>query len=301
MQGKLVRLAGAIVAIVCAALPVLAGKPMTLGGYMALNGPAPTEHIAYGPAPLQYAELFEPTGVGPFPVVILIHGGCFMNRYQGMAQMRGMAGALAAKGVAVWSIEYRGLDTPGGGYPGTYLDVRSAVDMLAAQAGARHLDTRRLVVVGHSSGAALALWLAGRERLPRSSPLYEAAPLPVRKVVALGGSGDYRPVAAILKKSCGFNIAQITGSPTTARPDVYADTTAIDLTPNGSETVFINGERDTIATPKDTADYAARVRERGDAVKTLVLPGGSHFDEVAVTSPSWLLVEPVILKALGFS
>ena len=107
VQVKLVRLAGAIVAIVCAALPVLAGEPMTLGDYMALNGPAPTGHIAYGPAPLQYAELFEPTGVGPFPVVVLIHGGCFMNRYQGMAQMRGMAGALAAKGVAVWSIEYR--------------------------------------------------------------------------------------------------------------------------------------------------------------------------------------------------
>ena len=104
VQVKLVRLAGAIVAIVCAALPVLAGEPMTLGDYMALNGPAPTGHIAYGPAPLQYAELFEPTGVGPFPVVVLIHGGCFMNRYQGMAQMRGMAGALAAKGVAVWSI-----------------------------------------------------------------------------------------------------------------------------------------------------------------------------------------------------
>ena len=95
-QGKRVRLAGAIVAIVAAAFPVLAREPMTLGDYMALNGPAPTEHVAYGPAPLQYAEMFEPTGVGPFPVVILIHGGCFMNRYQGMAQMRGMAGALAA-------------------------------------------------------------------------------------------------------------------------------------------------------------------------------------------------------------
>jgi acetyl esterase/lipase len=245
--------------------------------------------------------MFEPTGVGPFPVVVLIHGGCFMNRYQGMAQMRGMAGALAAKGVAVWSIEYRGLDTPGGGYPGTYLDVRSAVDLLAAQAGARHLDTRRLVVVGHSAGAALALWVAGRERLPKSSALYVAHPMPVRKVVALGGSGDFRPVAASLKDKCGYDIAQITGSPTPMRPDVYADTTAIDLTPNGSETVFINGDHDTIATPKESADYASRVRERGDVAETLVLPGGSHFDEVAVTSPSWSLVETVILKALGIS
>jgi acetyl esterase/lipase len=189
------RSAGAAVAIAWLAIPALAAEPMTLRDYMALNGPSPTAHIAYGPAPLQYVEMFGPAGPGPFPVVILIHGGCFMNSYQGMPQMRRMARALMAKSVAVWSIEYRGLDTPGGGYPGTYLDVRSAVDLLADQAKARHLDTYRLVAVGHSAGAALALWLAGREQLPKSSPLYEAHPLPVWKVVALGGSGDFRPIA----------------------------------------------------------------------------------------------------------
>ena len=295
---KLLRLASAV-AVTCFSFPGFAAEPMTLQDYMALNGPAPSEHIAYGPAPLQYAELFEPRGSGPFPVVILIHGGCFMNSYEGIPQMRGMAAALAAKGVAVWSIEYRGLDTSGGGYPGTWLDVRSAVDLLADQANARHLDTHRVVAVGHSAGAALALWLAGRERLPRSSVLYEAHPLPVRKVVALGGTGDFRPVAAVLKEKCGFDISQITGSPTPARPNVFADTTAIELTPNGSETAFVNGDHDTIGLPKDSADYAARVRARGDVVETILLPDASHFDEVAVTSPAWSLVETVILKALG--
>jgi acetyl esterase/lipase len=298
MRVKL-ALAGAAVAIACMALPALAAEPMTLRDYMALTGPAPTRRIAYGPAPLQYVELFEPAGRGPFPVAVLLHGGCFMNSLQGMPQMRGMAGALAAKGVAVWSIEYRGVDTAAGGYPGTYLDVRSAMDLLAGQAKARRLDTHRLVVVGHSAGAALALWLAGRGRLPRSSPLHEAHPLPVRKVVALGGTGDFRPAVTRLWAHCGLDIAKIVGSPTPARPDVFADTAAIDLTPNGSATVFINGDHDTIAVPRESADYAARVRARGDAAETLLLPGASHFDEIAVTSPSWSLVEPVILKALG--
>ena len=63
--------------------------------------------------------------------------------------------------------------------------------------------------------------------------------------------------------------------------------------------MFINGDHDTIAIPKESADYVSRVRERGDAAETLLLPGASHFDEVAVTSPSWSLVEPVILKAVG--
>ena len=82
------------------ALPALAGEPMTLGDYMALSGPAPTARIAYGRAPQQYVELFEPAGRGPFPVAALIHGGCFYNKFEGMKQMRGMAGALTAQPTA---------------------------------------------------------------------------------------------------------------------------------------------------------------------------------------------------------
>ena len=96
--------AGAALASACLAFAAQAAEPMTLNEYMTLKGPVPSAHIAYGPAPTQYVELFEPAGAGPFPVVVLIHGGCFQNRYQGMPQMRGMAGALTKKGVAVWSL-----------------------------------------------------------------------------------------------------------------------------------------------------------------------------------------------------
>jgi acetyl esterase/lipase len=289
----------ALLSILALAQPAAAAAPMTLSDYMALSGPAPTAHVSYGPAPSQYAELFEPAGPGPFPVVVLVHGGCFMKSLQGVKQMRGMAGALASRGIAVWSIDYRGLDEPGGGYPGTFLDARDALDALASHAAAFHLDTRRLVAVGHSAGAYLVLWVAGRERLPKSSPLHESHPLPVRHVISLGGSGDMRPVAASLKAKCGYDISQITGAPSAARPDVYADTTPAELMPNGSRTLFINGDLDVISPPGDSADYAARVRRAGDAAETLVLPNASHFDEVAVTSPAWRLVLPAILMALN--
>ena len=297
---RLGGLTWAALASVGLALQAHAAEPMTMNQYMTLKGPAPAEHIAYGAGRLQYVELFKPAGPGPFPVVVLIHGGCFQNQYQGLPQMRGMAGALARQGLAVWSIEYRGVDTPGGGYPGTFLDIRSAVDLLAAQASARRLDTQRLVVVGHSAGAVFSLWLAGRQNLPRSSPFFEADPLPIRKVVALGGFGDFRVAnSTTMRARCGVDASQITGSPTSGRPDVYADTNPFDLTPNGAETVFVNGDHDEIVTPRESAAYAARVRQRGDAATTIVLPQASHFDEVAVTSPSWPKVEGAILKALG--
>ena len=84
--------------------------PMTLDDYLALSGPAPTATIAYGGARSQFAELFRPAGAGPFPVVVLVHGGCWTVEYGGITQMRNVAGALAARGIAVWNVEYRRVD-----------------------------------------------------------------------------------------------------------------------------------------------------------------------------------------------
>ena len=158
------------------------GKPTTLADYMRMSGPDPDERLSYGASPYQFVEVFRPRGSGPFPVVVLIHGGCFKNEYQGMPQMRGIAGALSSQGIAVWSIEYRGLDEPGGGYPGTFQDVNTALDLLAVQAKGRHFDMDRVVAVGHSAGAYLAIWIAGRALVPASSPLHDPQSVRVRGV-----------------------------------------------------------------------------------------------------------------------
>jgi len=276
----------------------VAEEPLSLQGYMALHGPQPSARIAYGRAPSQYVELFEPAGAGPFPVVVLIHGGCFAKEFEGIPQMRGMAGALAAQGVAVWSIEYRRLDEPGGGYPGTFQDVQAALGLLVQQASGDRLDPAHLVVVGHSVGGYLALWLAGAGRLPQSSVLHQQHPLALKHVISLGSGGDMRPLSAHGRTACGFELSQLTGPPDVTRPDVYADTTASALLPNGSRTLLITGEFDSYCPPSQLAQYAAVVRRAGDAVDTLIVPNASHYDEVATTSPAWRAVSDAIHRAL---
>jgi acetyl esterase/lipase len=276
--------------------------PMTLADYMALSGPAPTAHVAYGSAPSQYAELFLPEGKGPFPVAVLVHGGCWTKEYGGITQLRNMAGALAGRGIAVWNVEYRRVDEPGGGYPGTYLDMNAAMDALGQEARKHPLDLERLVAVGHSAGGQLVQWLGARPRIPASSLLYKAREslmrVPVRQVISLGGLADLRREKDLLKSSCDREIVELAGTPSATRPDVFSDTNAGDLMPNGSRTVLITGELDTISPPRVAHDFAARARAAGDAAEVVILPGASHYDEVAATSRSWPLVLEQIEKAL---
>lgn len=274
-------------------------NPMTLQEYMALGGPAPTLHVAYGAAPSQFAELFVPAGEGPFPVVLIVHGGCWCKEYAGISQMRNIAGDLQRQGIAVWNIEYRRFDEEGGGYPGMYLDVATAVDLLRSLAAEWRLELSRVVLVGHSAGGHLAQWAASRARLPHSSPLYAEDPLPVATVISLGGLADLRNEEQLIKTSCERDIVQLAGRASAARPDIFSDTSPVELLPSGVRTVLIHGEFDTISPLRAGQDYARRAQAAGDEAEVIVLPGGSHFDEVAATSPSWTIVSAQIRKALG--
>jgi acetyl esterase/lipase len=301
MRKKMGRtlLAAAIAGNVGAAAGGTGIAPMTLQDYLALNGPAPSRHVAYGAAPSQFAELFQPAGDGPFPVAVIIHGGCWTREFGGITQMRNMAGDLAGQGIAVWNVEYRRYDEAGGGYPGMYHDVAAAMDRLRVLAPGHQLDLSRIVLVGHSAGGHLAQWAGSRARLPRSSPLFVADPLPVPTVISLGGLADLRNEAALIKTSCDRDSAQLAGVASAERPDVYADTSPAEMLPSGVRTVLIHGELDTISPLRAGQDYARRAQAAGDAADVIVLPGGSHYDEVAATSPSWSIVSAQIRKALG--
>src|SRR5262245_47156086 len=77
----------------------------------------PTLVAAYGTDSLEFGELRLPPGRGPFPVVVVIHGGCWRAGFATLRNTAALASALTAKGVATWNIEYRQVGNPGGGWP----------------------------------------------------------------------------------------------------------------------------------------------------------------------------------------
>ncbi|PZQ64852.1 MAG: alpha/beta hydrolase [Phenylobacterium zucineum] len=276
------------------ASPAMA-EPATVQAYMAQPQVQPDARIAYGAAPAQVVELFLPRGgARPYPVVVMLHGGCYLAEYQGLTQTSGIAADLAARGYAVWNVEYRKLGEDGAGFPGTYLDVADAVDRIRAEAPKYGLDPDRVVAVGHSAGGHLALWAASRAKLPRDSQLWRADPLKIRAVVSLGGIGDLKPHAGVFAGACGPSIAQV------APPATYPETSPAALLPTGVAATMIHGEFDHVMPPDTGQAYAATVRAAGDPAEAIEIKGVGHFDPVMPGTEAWkTVVVPAIARAFG--
>src|SRR5579859_698843 len=147
--------------------------------------------LAYTTGEDQFGELYLPTTPGPYGVAMLIHGGYWRARF-GLDLMHELAEDLAKRGIAAWNIEYRRVGNPGGGWPGTFLDVARAADYLREIAPTYALDLQRIVPIGHSAGGHLALWLAGRPRIPAGDPLAGSS-----LKVAGAGEGPLAPSGSI--------------------------------------------------------------------------------------------------------
>jgi hypothetical protein len=99
--------------------------------------------IAYGPDSLQHGDLRLPQGPGPYPVAIVIHGGCW-RAWHTHRHVERLAQTLTQAGWATWNLEYRAVDQPGGGWPGTLLDVGAGADHLREAAKRFPLDLNRV-------------------------------------------------------------------------------------------------------------------------------------------------------------
>ncbi len=276
---------------------VTAAPKLTWASLRARPRPQPTRLVTYGPDPLQYAQLWLPKGAGPYPVVVLIHGGCWTTSIADLTYFNYAAEDLRQRGLAVWSIEYRGVDKPGGGYPGTFLDVDAALQRLVQEAPSAHLSLKHLVVAGHSAGGHLALWAAGQHKIPVTSPLHTDRPTAISAVVDIAGIPNLKTDT---NTACGAEvIGQLTGRPTAARPDVYADTSPAALLPLGLPQVVIHGADDTTVVPAIGEAYAKAARAAGDPV-VVKTPPGDHVDEVAPGQPAWAVVaETIVSLAYG--
>lgn len=271
----------------------LRAAPTELTAFAALPRPEPTHALRYGASPAQEIDVFLPTGPEPFPVAVLIHGGCWSDLPgAGREQLRHLGADLAAEGIAVWSIGYRRADEAAGGYPGTFNDVAEAIDLLRSAAPRWRLDLTRTVVAGHSAGGHLALWAAARSELPAASPLARPDPVLPGAVVSLAGIGDVRAFGPQASLICGANIVeQLTDS-----HEAYPEISPAEMTAPDVPVVMISGILDRLVPPYVADDFARAKPEA--AIELINIPDAGHFDLVMPGTPAYAKVLREIQEAL---
>ncbi len=215
---------------------------------------ASTQRVNYGDDPNQFFDIWRPEEL-PIGVAVMIHGGFWRAKY-GLAHANPFCAALAAKGIAVASVEYRRVGQHGGGWPGSFQDVQAGVQAASEKLGGVP------VVLGHSAGGQLALRLAGE-------------PIRLRAVVALAPVADLRRAYA-LDLSNGA-VAEFLGGTPESEPGRY-DEACPSKRASSVPRVLVHGTED-----EDVPIAISRAfveAHRGDEVPpTLIeIPHATHMD-----------------------
>ena len=284
------------VAAAPASLPVaVSAPPLTWNDLAALPVAPADARIAYGDDPLQFAELRLPSGAGPFPVVVLVHGGCWQAAYD-VRHVSQLAAALAREGIATWTLEYRRLGDAGGGWPGTFDDVARGIDALLPAAAHHPLDPARVVLVGHSAGGQLALWAAGARAAAGTMPRGPA--LRVRGVVSLAGITDLRAYGAA-PGGCNASVTPLLGGTPAEVGARYDLVSPLSLVPLGVPVRLVHGALDRTVPPEQSHRFAERATAAGDDARVRLVEGAAHFDVVAASSVAWPAVLGAVRDLLG--
>jgi acetyl esterase/lipase len=249
-----------------------------------LAPPPADARIAYGADPNQFGEIRLPKSKGSFPLVMNIHGGFWRAKYT-LAHAGHLCAALTARGLATWNVEYRRVGNPGGGWPGTFEDIRNAYRFVSQLAKRYNLDSAKALVMGHSSGGQLALCLAAHEPS-------------LKRVVSLAGVLDLQQ-AWELHLSNNAVVDFLGGKPTEV-PEHYREADPMKLSVSHSTVQWlIHGAKDDIVPSYFSRNYAEGKKQRGDDVHYLEISTAGHFDLIDPRSPAWGRVENTVMHELG--
>ncbi|MDE7272846.1 MAG: alpha/beta hydrolase [Lachnospiraceae bacterium] len=133
------------------------------GSEMPANAPgavsAAYTNVAYASlSSSQVCDIYLPEGEGPFPTIVVVHGGGFAFGAQNMEIVQPIFAAAVEHGYAVVSVDYR--KSSEAVFPAALADVKAAVRFVRANAAEYGFDEERIAVWGESAGAYLSLMTA---------------------------------------------------------------------------------------------------------------------------------------------
>lgn len=267
-------------------------------------------------------DMYSPRGgSGPFPAVLLIHGGGWRG---GSKESNADLGRfLAQNGYVAFSVTYRLAPREGEGtmdvfqgsletstFPENIWDVKAAVQFLRGEADQFQIDPERLAAAGGSAGGHLTAMLGLTGGLERFANPYDdehaGQPDNVDVLIPMAGIYDMveqwerdvqrRPTAPITQWYLGgpFHDGRVRARYYEASPAYHASVQ------NASDTswLVVYGTHDNVVTPEAQAESFVEDLTRTDArVQPLPLVGGSHQSR-SQEAGDWPVLAPHILNFL---
>jgi len=249
---------------------------------LSLAAPKADARVPYGSDQNQFVDMRLPKGKGPHALAIVIHGGYWRAKYD-LEYTGHLCAALTARGIATANLEYRRVGNPGGGWPGTFSDIRAGYQFLLQNGHKYEFDTRRIVVIGHSAGGQLGLCLAAHEN-------------GVKAVISLAGVVDLQRAYA-LHLSNDAVVEFLAGTPAEVA-DHYREADPMKLA-IGARQWLVYGAADDVVPPAFSRDYVNAKRKVKEDVRLLEIAGAGHFEVVDPRSGAWKDVERVVMEATG--
>jgi acetyl esterase/lipase len=231
-------------------------------------------------------DLYRPKGAGPFPVLVALHGGGWVQGARSAFQYWGPY--LAAHGYALFAISYRLAKTGQKTFPHAVQDALAAVQFVRGSAADLKLDPERVGLLGASAGANLAgLAALGREAavFKNGYPQDKHAAVSTKVKVLVGVYGVYDVLAMWQRYQVASprenNIEKFIGISALENRQPYFDASPISYATvaNNGIGVFLacGTEDDLVDRQANTDAFLLALKQAGFFVRTCILAGAGHY------------------------
>ena len=185
-------------------------------------------------------DVYIPEGEGPFPAVVVVHGGAW--RFGSKGQLAMYARNLAKRGYVSFAINYR--LAPKHKSPAQTEDCRDAVRWVRQNGHKYKADPKRIGAMGYSAGGHLVSMLATTGLSKADDP--KGVGTKIVAAVAGGSPTDFRTV-----RENSRSLAYWFGGKRSEKPEAYAaDSPNAFVDKNDSPIFFYNGSIDALVHPK---------------------------------------------------
>jgi acetyl esterase/lipase len=245
----------------------------------------PGAAIAYGPHPRQTLDVYVPQkGSGPWPTVMFFYGGGWNSGSRG--EYGWAAQAIASRGFLVIVPDYRLV--PEVIYPAFVEDCAQSVRWAQDHAAQYGGDPGRILLIGHSAGAYMALQLALDDDFLRAAGVDYAC---IKGAVGLSGPYDFYPFDV---KESRDAFGPYRGDPKATQPITYA------ARASRPPVLLIQGLADTLVGPHNAINLDKALRAAGNRSTLRLYPGFSHPDTVTPLSIPFRGKAPILAEVVTF-